>query len=429
MTSGICIPVGAIGRRATRAGVRRSRSGGAGGNRNGANSGAVSRSLTVLAGILAAALLAGCGEAIRSAASGSETTTSSAAVHARQPRPPAGVAGPRLVGASGRTAWQLTATRLSVSMDAGQHWSAATLPAGVAPSSITTITAAGGRGLWLTVGRRPAIDLYHQGPGPARWSRRTLVPRLPSWLGFLGGQAPGLSITLGPSGVVTVVASWGFTGTHAYSTLFISSDDGATFAQHPTNIGLYLSSDTFLSPRQGIAVAGPVNNDLYRTADGGTSWVPVTIPGLPSGPAVSYISYGTPGQAGTQLLLPVIVTSSDGAQAISIYRSTDAGAAFTGPTGPPLNLPAALSAGEVSPAIAGTVIWLPARGRIYQTINAGGTWTTVMTAQFAYPISLISRSHAIGTASDSGCRTFKTDCYNYSYLIATTNGGRSWRTI
>lgn len=53
----------------------------------------------------------------------------------------------------------------------------------------------------------------------------------------------------------------------------------------------------------------------------------------------------------------------------------------------------------------------PARGRIYQTINGGMTWTTVMTAQFAYPISLIGSRQAIGTAADSGCRSFKTDCY------------------
>jgi photosystem II stability/assembly factor-like uncharacterized protein len=296
----------------------------------------------------------------------------------------------------------------------------------VAPPSITTITAAGGRGLWLAVWRRPAIDLYHLDAGLAGWSHRTLVPSLPSSLGFLAGQLPGVSITLAPTNVVTVVACWGITGTQAYSTLFISSDDGITFAQHPTDIGLFVSSDTFLSPQPGIIVAGPVNNDLYRTADGGASWVPVTIPGPPSGPAVSY---GTPGVAGTQLLLPVIVTSSDGAQALSIYRSTDAGAAFVGPTGPPLNLQASLSAGDVSPAIAGSLIWLPARGRIYQTTNAGATWTTVMTAQSAYPISLISSSQAIGTAADSGCRSFKTDCYNYSYLIATTDGGRSWRTL
>ena len=83
---------------------------------------------------------------------------------------------------------------------------------------------------------------------------------------------------------------------------------------------------------------------------------------------------------------------------------------FTGPAGPPLKLPALLSAGEVSPAIAGTVIWLPTRGRICQTINAGGTWTTVMTAQLAYPISLISSSQATGTATRAGCPSFKTNC-------------------
>ncbi len=253
-----------------------------------------------------------------------------------------------------------------------------------------------------------------------------LVPPLPFSLGFLGGQLPAVSITFAPADVVTVVADWGITSTAHYSTFFISSNDGITFAQHPTHIGLFVSSDTFLSAQQGFIVAGPVNNDLYRTADGGASWTPVTIPGLPSGPAVSY---GAVVAAGTRLLLPVIVTGRNGAQAISIYRSTEAGTDFDRPTGPPLNLPASLSAGDVSPAIAGAVIWLPARGRIYQTINAGVTWTMVMTAQSAYPISLISSSQAIATTTDSGCRSFKTGCYNFSYLIGTTDGGRAWRTL
>jgi hypothetical protein len=52
-----------------------------------------------------------------------------------------------------------------------------------------------------------------------------------------------------------------------------------------------------------------------------------------------------------------------------------------------------------------------------------------MTAQSSYPISLISSSQAIGTATDSGCRSSKTDCYDYSYLIASTDGRRSWRTL
>jgi hypothetical protein len=430
------------------AGIGHGRPGGAGGGRR-----AVTRALAALATgvaiLLAAALLAGCGDAARPAAAASPATALSASARARHPvpaahrpirtprwsppgptpGPPAGVAGLRLVGASGRTAWQLTATRLWVSWDAGQHWSGAAVPAGVAPSSITTITAADGRGLWLAVWRRSAIDLYHQGPGSGGWSHRTLGPRLPSSLAWLDETIPHISISLGPANVVTVVADFGLTSTHGYSTLFISSDGGTIFTQHPTNISLFVSSVTFLSAQQAMIVAGPVANDLYRTADGGASWSLVTIPGLPSGPAVSYVSYGTPGIAGTQLLLPVIVTGSSGVQAISIYRSTDAGATFAGPTGPPLKVPASVSAGEVQPAIAGSVIWLPASGRIYQTINAGATWTTVMSVQSAYPISLISGSQAIGTATDSGCRSFKTDCYYYSYLIATNDGGRSWRTL
>jgi photosystem II stability/assembly factor-like uncharacterized protein len=276
------------------------------------------------------------------------------------------------------------------------------------------------------VWRRPAINLYHQLPGQASWSLHALVPDLPSSFAFLGQLVPGVSITTALDNVVTLAADWGITSTQDYSTLFISSDGGVNFVQHPTNIGVFLSSVTFLSPRQGVIVAGPVLNDLYRTADGGASWSEVRIPGLPSGSAVSY---GTPGQAGARLLLPVTIARSGGSQAISVYRSTDGGSAFTGPTGPPLQVPASLSAGEVQPAIAGTDVWVPARGRIYQTTNAGATWTTVKTGQYAYPISLISNRQAIGTATDSGCRSFKSECYYYSYLIATDDGGRTWRTL
>ncbi len=386
----------------------------------------------VLTAAILAAALAGCGTRPASGPRwpAARVLKPPASILAPTPSPPAGVTGLRVVGANGATAWELTATSLSVTQDAGRHWSAVPLPAGVVPPLVTTVTAAAGRGLWLAVWRSPAIDLYHRDVGAATWSRRTLVPRLPSSLAFLARQAPTVSITLASAQLVTVVADWGFTSTSAYSTLFISSDDGTAFAQHPTTIGSYLWSATFVSAHQGIITAGPRMNILYRTDDGGASWSPVTIPGLPpSATGASSVSYGTPGADGRQLLLPVIVSSNDGAQSISIYRTTGAGAAFTGPTGPPLHVPAPRSAGEVTPAIAASVIWLPELGRIYESIDAGATWTTVTTAQSPNPISLISPSQAIGIATDSGCRSFKSDCYYYTYLVTSTDGGRTWRTL
>ncbi len=335
----------------------------------------------------------------------------------RTPGLPTGV--PRLAGASGAAAWELTATGLSVSDNAGQDWSTVALPAGLAPSSITTVASAAGRGLWLAVWQSPAIELYHQDAGSAGWSRSMLVPQLPSQYAFLEEELLTVSITLAPADVVTVVADWGITATGAYSSLFISSDDGAAFTQHPTAIPSHVWSDTFVSAQQGFIVAGAGMNFLYWTDNGGATWSPVT--GLRS--SGSGFRYGTPGADGPTLLLPVIVTSGDGAQSVSIYRSTDAGASFAGPTGPPLTIPAAFST-IAAPVIsaAGNVVWLPAAGRIYETSDAGATWTTVMTAPSAAPatpISLISPSQAIGMAGNSPD----------TYLVATTDGGRTWRTL
>ncbi len=384
---------------------------------------------TVLTAAIVAAALAGCGTRPAPGLGGPtwRLLKSAASMLAPVPSPPAGVARLRLVGASGAAVWELTAIGLSVSQNAGHNWSTVALPAGVAPSSVTTVTTAARRGLWLAVWQSPDIELYHRDAGAAGWSGSTLVPQLPSWAAFLTRLVPSVSITLAPAEVVSVVADWGVTSTEAYSSLFISSDDGAAFAQHPTDFRWQVWSATFVSAQQGIIIAGPEMNFLYRTSDGGVSWSPVSIPGLPP-LASGAVSYGTPGIDGTQLLLPVIVTS-DGVQSIRIYRVQGAGVAVTGPTGPPLHVPASVSAGQVTPAIGGSVIWLPARGRIYESTDAGAAWTAVRAAESPFPISVISRGQAIGIATDAGCRGFKSDCYYYTYLVATTDGGHNWRTL
>jgi photosystem II stability/assembly factor-like uncharacterized protein len=94
-----------------------------------------------------------------------------------------------------------------------------------------------------------------------------------------------------------------------------------------------------------------------------------------------------------------------------------------------LSVPASADAGDVSPALSGRLVWLPERGRIYESTNGGASWTTVLTTVSVMTISLIDPSSAIGVSATSGCRQYRTDCYSDTYLVATTDGGRTWHTI
>ncbi len=343
------------------------------------------------------------------------------------PTPPANAADLRLVGANGTSAWTVSSTKVAVSADTGEHWSDVVLPTGVTPASIAAITTAPGRGLWLAVAHKLTIDLYRQTNPSTQWSRTNLTVTKPAGATNVGGAPPGVSITLHAGRVVTVVATWGLSTAVAFVAPFYSADNGATFVLHPANVDGYWYSVTFRTPQYGILIGGvsTLSNRIYRTVDGGTSWTPVTISVPGSGERV----YGTPAIDGTGIEVPVTLTKNNGDQQVSIYRSTDDGASFTAPSSPPLAIPAAVSAGDVSAAILGRTVWVPARGRIYESSDGGQTWTTIPSPGAPYVIDLIDSSRAIATATDSGCANGKSDCHNYAYLVVTTDSGRHWRAI
>jgi hypothetical protein len=344
------------------------------------------------------------------------------------PPAPADVAGVLLVGADGAAAWQLTSTGLSITRDAGAHWSRAPLPPGVVAASVGAIAAEARRGVWLAVSTSSRIDVYHSSTFGGSWTDSRLVPSNPPGLS-VGGQSPAGSITVGPGRMVIVVAAWGFTTFSAYSRIFVSADDGASFAQHPSGTSSHIFSVGFVDPLRGISVAGPtgLQNQVARTADGGASWTPVAIP-IHAEPT-QQAEVGIPHVDGTILQLPVTVTDRSGDQRVAILRSTDGGATFTRPIGAPLTIAADTGSGDVSAALLGNLAWMPARGKIYQSADAGRSWTPITTSTFAWPLTLISASSAIGIATDSGCAGFKSDCHDYNYLVATNDGGRSWRTL
>jgi photosystem II stability/assembly factor-like uncharacterized protein len=321
---------------------------------------------------------------------------------------------------------------LSVSNDAGRTWTAVALPGGVASSAVAAVATAADRPLWLAVKSGDGYLLYSKVDAAAAWSSVLLTP---SWglLSFASGtQGPAdiVRITPGPAGIVTVAEMMSGGLMSAVTCLFVSNDDGKSFVQHPPQSGspanMYWASVTFTTAQDGLVIAGP---DTYphvflHTADGGTTWSESKVTGLPAAP---YYTPGPPILVGSDIQVPVTICGTDcSTNAFLLLVSHDGGASFN-PQG--VGIPAAANPiGAVGSL--GQNIWVSTGGGpLQETTDGGRTWTSVMQSGLPVNVSVLdltSPTSATAVAIDSGCAGFKTNCWYRNYLVATTDGGRTW---
>jgi len=270
-------------------------------------------------------------------------------------------------------------------------------------------------------------------PAAAAWSSTLLVP---AWPAEAAGSGPPSSvvITAGPGALVTVAATITPNGAGSYSTVFISTDDGDTFVQHPAAPGSLANAvwahAAFVTAQSGMAVTGESADQLISTSDAGASWSKSSTASLPA--AGSYF-FGVPVIAGSDIELPLVglVTGPNGkaGATFSLLVSHDGGATFAGPLGSTLTLdtyarPATDSLGQatwVAPYDGGTV---------YETTDEGRTWTPVPATGLPSGVSnidLTGPASATALIGLSGCPGFEKDCWTRSYVVVTSDGGRTWR--
>ena len=344
--------------------------------------------------------------------------------------------GPRLAGVDGTAAWALSATQLSVSDDGGLDWSDLALPGGVSPGAVASIAEASNGELWLaTVKGTSTVKLYRRETSTsAGWAYTTLVPAWPTAADGFPFQSRSVMVTPGPSGMVTVVVFAGTGHTAAVPRLFVSLDEGATFRQYPMPVTSALNTDwqsvTFSTPKAGVVVVSPgapAPEALFHTSDGGTSWSPASIAGLPTGAA---IVFGTPFSEGADIDLPVVASTSKGGETFALYVSHDDGASFAGPIG------SVISADSFGPgpsplAVYGQTLWLVGEGRIYESENDGQTWRTVTSSDLP-PItamSLTSPTAATAVAGISSCARVEIGCTTRTYFVRTADAGKTWNSL
>lgn len=359
------------------------------------------------------------------------TTTTSPTVAATGP----GSSDLLLAGVDGAAAWALSATQLTVSDNGGLDWSDVALPLGVTPKAVTAIAKVPSGELWLaTLKGSHTVDLYRKGSS-ASWSETTLAP---AWSTATAGypfQVGSVTITPGPGDMVTVVLLDELGNTTAIPRLFVSSDKGATFRQyHPpltSAMNIYWTSVTFVTPTSGVIVGsyGAGGGEaIFYTSDGGRSFSPTKVVGVPKkSPTV----FGTPFEAGANIELPVVETTSSGGARFSLFVSHNGGASFSGPVGKVINVSGSFALGQ-SPLVAyGQTLWVVGERAIYESANDGRTWTTVSASDLSAitAMSLTSATSAIAVAGSSQCAQFKADCTSKRYFVRTTNAGKTWTVL
>jgi photosystem II stability/assembly factor-like uncharacterized protein len=334
------------------------------------------------------------------------------------------------VGFAGTWAWTVSGSGVSISQDGGRTWSDLVLPSGLKASSVMTVSAAPGRAVWLASRDGEGVRLYRKPVGATAWSSTALVPAWTPQESAVRAQGiERVTITPGPAGLVTVYATVGLGMSTADETLFVSTDDGRTFAQHrPTggNIGMFWDSVTFVTPTLGLVVEGPstLAGFLMHTSDGGTTWSNSSVPGLP---APGYYEYGSPAIVGSDIVVPLTTMADDTTTTFSLLVSHDGGATLA-PMGTALTEHTGYS--WFPSDTLGAVTWVTNGGTLYETSDGAQTWTSITPAGFGVSqIHLTGPTSAMVVSGQSGCASFKADCWSQSWLIETTDGGRTWTDL
>ena len=353
-----------------------------------------------------------------------------------EPAPaPAGSPSPYLtgsVGFSGSAAWVVSDGSLLMSLDGGKSWSAVHLPGGLAPSAVTAVSVSLGRPVLLATLEGNGVRLYRKSDSDSGWLSTLLVPSWTAADGVSGQPIETVLISPGPGGLVTVAETIGIGTSAAAESLFVSTDDGKSFAERKPKAGVastYWHSITFVSPKLGVVGAGPATQAavfLMYTSDGGLNWAEASITGLPS---ADNRYFGQPAVVGSDIEVPMTSWSVDRSVSFSLLVSHDGGATFATMG---TDLPVGTDYSPVTDTL-GQVTWAMSSvaGLIYETDDGARTWTSVAPAGLppASEIHLTGPTSATAVIWEHGCTGVKTGCWQRNYLVATSDGGRTWTRL
>ena len=342
---------------------------------------------------------------------------------------------------SGSSSWMELIGGISWSNDLGRSWADVAYPAGMTYDQVETLAGAEGRPLWLAIRSGDGCRIYRKADVAAAWSSVLLTPS--AAVVRTSGPALFCYVTPGPGSMLTVSALMN----DGSAVLFVSDDDGLSFAPHRSPAGSRIDMSwawsTFTTPNSGVAieVTGPhdLAHPFFHTADGGGTWASSNVVGLP---AAGTYRLGSPRLVGSDIEVPISTCGGTCStkQLFSLLVSHDGGATFN-PLGIPTTYEVTLgiSFGNgtwAAPAFdtCGSSTWVSTGGGIIEeTADGGQTWIPVkaegLPAGFTSFAQLVLTGPSSATAVGTDYGTANSTVYVGTYLVETTDGGRTWSRV
>lgn len=322
--------------------------------------------------------------------------------------------------------WALTGHRLAYTADQGKTWSNITpsVPAATI-RSVSFLSPQDGWALAIPEPRSPGSigsRLFATTDAGRTWLAKPLAVTIS---GFGLGPA---SLTFVDQLHGWIVLDQGSHGGRSLADLYRTLDGGASWVR---STAPQSAPVTFIAPRLGYSGGGPSALDTFVTHDGGMSWSPLRGLAVPA--PYKYVVTDIPIKTNqTDLVLPV--GFSDDTRlvvAMGTYASHDDGRSWQ------LNGimpdPNGQSSRPHGIGIIDSGSWLVTlpESALRLTRDHGQTWQPANVAFAGSTDEMVFRSPAVGWAvvREAGCLNGKSDCSSTSSLFQTLDGGLDWREL
>jgi hypothetical protein len=317
---------------------------------------------------------------------------------------------------TGGLGWLTTSGGLFVTEDAGGAWRKWNLP--TRADTVLGVALLGPRQALIAANTGTGVGVSASNDGGASWQAAQLgsatVEPTDAEFAYQGQRVVGLLVQQ-PSSSNFSLADW-----------YATKDGGRTWSRHeaPAAGKVSVTGDGTV-----WLAGGPARNQLFKSADGGASWAPVTLPKKLASGAFA-VDPPTTGPEGVTLLAVTVPGAEK--SSVVVLTSRDKGRSWTESARAELDV--SVGGGVTLPTSPGPgdslMVAAPDGSAVVRVPLAGGPARRLPPRGLVGGIvgmTLTDDRLGWATYAVSSCKDDKTTCTSQTGLLVTRNGGETWQ--